>query len=84
MHTSNAAFPDHCPDGLTVEAIDTLIAEVAAELATGSPATPTTSMWSGSAWQRRDRRETRRSMAAVVRSLPIWPIPTVAPDGEAA
>jgi hypothetical protein len=80
---NTTAFPHHYPDGLDLDTIDALIAEVAVELAAGSPAAPTSALLDGSAWQRRDRREIRRSMAAVVRSLPTRPAP-VAPGGEAA
>ena len=74
------AFPRCWPDGLDVDAIDAVIAEVSADLAAEPPPVL---LPGGSA--RRDRREARRSMAAVVRSLPVRrPTPHLEPDGEAA
>ncbi|MGH3976907.1 MAG: hypothetical protein ACRDS9_26845 [Pseudonocardiaceae bacterium] len=57
------------PDGLTEHAIDALLREVDAAAATESR--PTSALLDGSAAEQRQRRMERRTVAAVVRALPV-------------
>ena len=57
------------PDGLTEQVIDALLREVDG-VAVGKPR-PTSALMDGTGAQRRYRRHTRRSVAAVVRALPV-------------
>ncbi len=61
----------HFPDGLDPVAVSRLIAE-AAKTTARAPGM-TSALLDGSAAERRRRRETRRALAAVVRSLPVRP-----------
>jgi hypothetical protein len=58
----------YSPDGLDLDAINMLLAEVSAELSTA--AQPTSALLDGSAAERRRRRIENRAMAGVVRALP--------------
>ncbi|GAB3914399.1 hypothetical protein GCM10029964_125750 [Kibdelosporangium lantanae] len=69
----------HSPDGLTVSAINALIADVDAELERA--ALPTSALVDGSAAERRRRRIERRTVGAVVRILPVR---RSVPDGQEA
>ena len=55
------------PDGLTEQLVDSLLREVAV----GSRVRPTSALMDGTAAERRYRRQARRSVAAVVRALPV-------------
>jgi hypothetical protein len=69
------------PDGLTESVIDLLI-EQAFDAIAGAPG-PTSALADGSAAKRRRRRIERRSVAAVLRELPVrGGVP--GPDGRAA
>ena len=69
------------PDGLTAAVVDALIERAYAE-AIAAPQ-PSAALLDGSAAARRDRREARRAISAVVRALPHRP-PHIVPDGEVA
>ncbi|MGB9046842.1 MAG: hypothetical protein WCC47_05480 [Pseudonocardiaceae bacterium] len=57
------------PDGLTEQLIDSLLREV--DGAAGAVPRPSSVLMDGTGAQRRYRREARRSVAAVVRALPV-------------
>ncbi|GAB3910959.1 hypothetical protein GCM10029964_115780 [Kibdelosporangium lantanae] len=67
------------PDGLGLEAINALLADVRAELR--KAARPTSALLDGSAAERRRRRMERRAVGAVVRALPVR---RSVPDGQEA
>lgn len=71
----------HYPDGLSADAIEALLIEARAFWA--RPRLVTSAVLDGSAAQRRERREARRAIAAVVRALPRRAT-YVTPDGEVA
>src|SRR3954454_11572921 len=71
----------HYPDGLTAPVLDGLIERAYAEVAVASQ--PSAALLDGSAAVRRERREARRAIAAVVRALPHHPSHVV-PDGQVA
>ena len=62
---------DFYPDGLTPDLIDTLIRDVADTL-TDTPC-PTRALLDGTAIHQRERRQARRALTAVVRTLPTPP-----------
>jgi len=62
---------DFYPDGLTPDLIDTLIRDVADTL-TDTPR-PTRAVLDGTALHQRERRQARRTLTAVVRTLPTPP-----------
>lgn len=72
---------DYYPDGLTEQFIDQLIAE-AYEVA-DQAATPTSALVDGTAAWRRARRIERRTVGAVVRTLPLRVVDP-GPDGQEA
>ncbi|SDH65799.1 hypothetical protein SAMN05192558_113127 [Actinokineospora alba] len=51
--------------------VDRLLMEVYLELRVSPPAAPTSALLDGSALERRERREARRALDAVVRALPV-------------
>ena len=57
------------PDGLTEQVIDALLREV--DGAAAAKPRPTSALMDGTGAQRRCRRQARRSVAAVVRALPV-------------
>jgi hypothetical protein len=69
------------PDGLTEQLIDVLLRE--ADVADVGKPRPVSALMTGQAAQRRCRREARRSVAAVVRALPVRGT-AGGPDGWAA
>ena len=69
-----------CPDGLTRDVIEALLREMDGHWSTA--ARPTAALLDGSAALRRERREARRAIGAVVRALPRRA--TRVPDGEVA
>src|SRR4051812_4021852 len=69
------------PDGLTTTVVDALIERAYAE-AIAAPQ-PSAALLDGSAAARRERREARRVISAVVRALPHRAAHVV-PDGEVA
>lgn len=71
---------DYSPDGLDLDAINLLLAEVSAELEESTQ--PTSALLDGSAAERRRRRMENRAMAGVVRALPVRRSAVV--DGQAA
>lgn len=71
----------HHPDGLDLAAINALIREVYAELATAPE--PTSALLDRSAAERRHLSIERRSAPHLVRALPVCP-ESVATDDEAA
>ena len=77
-HPNDGAF---YPDGLTTDAIEALLREMEGHWSTA--ARPTAALLDGSAALRRERREARRAIGAVVRALPHHAAPVV-PDGEVA
>lgn len=68
-------------DGLTSADVEALVAE--AEQVWARSIAPTTAFLDGTAALRRERREARRAIGAVVRSLPVRQVHT-APAGEVA
>lgn len=68
------------PDGLVGEALDELIDRAYAEVAAAPR--PTSALLDGSAAERRRRRIERRSVAAIVRELPLRPGDASGPDGQ--
>jgi hypothetical protein len=69
------------PDGLTEQLIDVLLREV--DVAGVGKPRPVSASMTGQAAQRRCRREARRSVAAVVRALPVHGT-AGGPNGRAA
>ena len=69
------------PDGLTGDAIEVLLREVEGHWSTA--ARPTAALLDGSAALRRERREARRAIGAVIRALPR-PAPHAVPNWEVA
>jgi hypothetical protein len=69
------------PDGLTAAAIDALLSEMEGHQSTAVRLT--SALLDGSAVLRRERREARRAIGAVVRALPARRVHTV-PAGEVA
>jgi hypothetical protein len=80
-NSRNARQGNYFPDGLDETAIGSLIADVARTV-TESPE-PTTALMDGSSAERRRRRMERRTLAAVVRSLPVREVASQ-PVGEVA
>lgn len=70
----------YSPDGLDLDAINLLLAEVSAELE--EAAQPTSALLDGSAAERRRRRVENRTLAGVVRALPLRR--SAVADGQAA
>lgn len=70
------------PDGLTADAIESLLREMEGHWSTS--VRPTSALLDGSAALRRERRETRRAIGAVVRALPIAARPRVDQGSEVA
>ncbi|HEY9418417.1 MAG TPA: hypothetical protein VIQ30_26945 [Pseudonocardia sp.] len=71
MKTTHEPRPQYFPDGLNEEAIERLIAALAAEVTEAAP--PTSALINGGAGERRRRRIERRALTGMVRSFPAVP-----------
>lgn len=69
------------PDGLTEQSVDELLGEM--DMAVLARPRPTSTLLDGTAAERRFRRQARRSVAAVVRALPVRR-GVLDPDGQEA
>jgi hypothetical protein len=78
----DTTYASYSPDGLDLDAINLMLAEVSEELQEATSAQPTSALLDGSAAERRRRRIENRAMAGVVRAMPVRR--AVVADGQAA